>query len=388
MKDRKRDFFEGTVRAEFISRPNRFLITASLEGTLVRAHCPNPGRLREILLPGRKLLLEPAVPKNKTGNHKQQRKTSYTLVAAEYGGTIIPLYSGRANDFAENLILPELFPDILRMKREVSHGNSRFDFLIESSEQVMLLEVKACTLIEEGVAMFPDAPSLRALRHLRELSQTRNPIGAVLFTLMNPKAEIFIPNFHTDPDFALACLKTKEQVKFLAASVMVNPRGEVELKNPRVPINLEPATLAEENRGIYCIIGRLKEEMVLSVGALGPRNFREGYYIYVGSAMANLRQRVARHLRTRKRKHWHIDYLLPYSSKTIGYPIYSINPLECSLAEAMSKISDDLVSGFGSSDCSCESHLFYFREDPLHTEKVISLLLLYRHRLCMDSSIH
>ncbi len=108
------------MEGRFYSRPNRFLVLAETAEGLVRAHCPNPGRLWEIFLPGAPLILQ------YSGN--PERATPYSLVAAEYQGKYLPLYAAGANAITRKLIIPRLFPDALKVRQEVTVGGSRFDF--------------------------------------------------------------------------------------------------------------------------------------------------------------------------------------------------------------------------------------------------------------------
>ena len=126
----------------------------------------------------------------------------------------------------------------------------------------------------------------------------------------------------------------------------------------------EPVNLVRENRGCYLLVLHRKRSGTCTVGQLGTIDVPEGYYVYTGSAKKNLSSRVSRHLHKRKKIHWHIDYLVQSADKVKAYPVYTQNDLECAIAGMISKISDADVPGFGCSDCSCRSHLFYFAENP------------------------
>lgn len=101
------------------------------------------------------------------------------------------------------------------------------------------------------------------------------------------------------------------------------------------------------------------------MGALGKIEFRKGTYAYVGSAQSGIEKRVARHLRQERRKFWHIDYLLSQETVKIEKVLYKRAPRqeECRIAEALSELGNPL-RGFGSSDCSCRSHLFKIGKTP------------------------
>lgn len=234
--------FTNSLEGRFISRPNRFMVKVSCSKNIITAHCPNPGRLKEILLPGTKLILEKSSNKN--------RKLPYSLVAAYYKKSIRLLYSLRANRIAEKY-LKNIFVDSV-IKSEVKYGNSRFDFHVSRQNDEYYIEVKACTLIENRLAMFPDAPSDRAKRHIQELAEIKkvhNIKVMILFIIMDPNAEIFTPNFHTDPDFSRTLYSLRKDLLIKAASFKINTQGTCELVNPDIKIELEPVKLLDKNKG-------------------------------------------------------------------------------------------------------------------------------------------
>ncbi len=411
--------FRSDLAARFTDRPNRFVVIAEAGGRTIRAHCPNPGRLLEILTPQREIILEDSlVTERASAVPAAGRKTRYTLVGAHYKGKVIPLYSGRAHAVAAELIIPELFSGTTGIVPEYTLGASRFDFLLKSSITDRYLEVKACTHCEEGTAMFPDAPTTRGLRHVREIASLsgggtvspgvgfvgdsaaegsseggvlsadkpsgRKTEGDILFVIMHADAERFIPNIHTDPDFSLALYTHASKISLHAASVEADQEGKISLVSPSLPIDLSPARIAEENRGIYMLVTVLDESRVIHTGSIGALDFEAGFYVYVGSAKKNLTQRISRHLRKKKQLRWHIDYLIAESSKTTAFPVRTHKDLECDLAEDISNIAGRVVRGFGCSDCSCPSHLFYFSESPIRSHSFLEILQSYRHRRAFD----
>jgi Uri superfamily endonuclease len=123
-------------------------------------------------------------------------------------------------------------------------------------------------------------------------------------------------------------------------------------------------------KGSYILVIRLKKEKIIKIGSLGNFLFSRGFYLYVGSAMGNtgsstLLNRVQRHFlnKNEKKLHWHIDYLLADKNSFIAklYLIPSIQSLECIVAQELLEKCDDFIKNFGSSDCNCISHLFYFQ---------------------------
>jgi len=369
-------FFGPTEKALFISRPNRFVLTCNLRGKAVNAFLPNPGRLSELLFPGTPVYLE------KTFN--PNRSLQYTAVALEREGLRIVLHTHRTNDVARYLIesgsVPEL-SDHEVVRREVTHGNSRFDFLLKRGKQEMFLEVKSCTLFSKRLAMFPDAVTTRGKKHLEELTRlsTDGASGAVLFLVHWPRAEVFLPDFHTDLEFARAMKEAKDKVRFFPVSVewghdlsIVSGRTKV------LPVLWQALEREAEDRGSYLVIYHLPRKRLIEIGGLGKVTFKQGYYVYVGSAMKSLSKRVERHRRIRKKVHWHIDSFSAAADFQSSLPVRSEDDLECRLASAMGSISEWSVQGFGCSDCSCPSHLFGFSEDPMAARKFHDLLQYYR----------
>ena len=120
------------------------------------------------------------------------------------------------------------------------------------------------------------------------------------------------------------------------------------------------------NQGTYCLILRLDRASTIPVGRLGAARFARGWYCYVGSALAHLEQRVARHLRAQKRHRWHIDYLLTRAQVRAVVLLRSPQRLECRLSRELAFFAGPpVLAGFGSSDCRCPSHLHYFQRKPL-----------------------
>lgn len=191
------------IKGSFINRPNRFTVLFRKEDkTEELAHLRDPGRLKELLCPNAKLLLRKA-----TGNTK--RKTKYDVIGIYKDNLWILLNSGFHSNLAEELIESQIIDEISDYtveKREYNYGKSRIDFLLknrENSEDKMLLEVKGCTLVENKIAKFPDAPTIRGKKHLEELlkSKSENYKASVLFLILKEDAHIFTPNKDTDPDF-------------------------------------------------------------------------------------------------------------------------------------------------------------------------------------------
>lgn len=186
--------YQNIHKASFISRPNRFIAECELDGKTVIAHVKNTGRCRELLVTGCTVYLdEPS---------DRERKTKYDLIAVEKllfdgGKLLINMDSQAPNTAAEEFLRSGgLFPDATLIRREVTKGNSRFDFYIEEGEKITYLEVKGCTLENEGIASFPDAPTERGVKHIEELIELKKQGfgAAILFVIQMKKVTEFRPN--------------------------------------------------------------------------------------------------------------------------------------------------------------------------------------------------
>ena len=151
--------YECIVEAKFISRPNRFIAHVDIDGTEVVVHVKNTGRCKELLIPGCRVYLEKAT--------NPERKTPYDLVAVDTPIGIINIDSQAPNAVVKEWLMKQDYDLVVP---EYKYGNSRIDFYMEKGEDKYLLEVKGCTLIKDGIGYFPDAPTERGVKHLRELT--------------------------------------------------------------------------------------------------------------------------------------------------------------------------------------------------------------------------
>jgi len=219
--------FDQTIKARFLERPNRFLLRCTAEGLgIIDAHLPNPGRLWELLLPGATLYLSSDAGSGRIQQVK--RKTSYTVFAAQRKGSPILLHTHLTNQVARYLIETKSIPSLENaevVKKEVSQGRSRFDFLLKENETDLYLEVKSSTLFGNGVAMFPDAVTERGKRHLLELADMgRNGIRAmILFIVHYPHVKWFMPDFHTDYEFSATLLRVRNDLRILPVAIEWKP---------------------------------------------------------------------------------------------------------------------------------------------------------------------
>ncbi len=187
------------IKAEFIYRPNRFKAYVAINGEETLVHVPNTGRCREILIPGTKVILREETNEN--------RKTKYDLIAAYKNDRIISIDSMIPNKVVEEALLGgkiEKLAGYTNIQREKTWGGSRFDFkLADNENNTYYLEVKGVTLEEDGVAMFPDAPTERGRKHLLELIDVKGqaPGAGVLFLVQMKDAECFTPHDKMDKLF-------------------------------------------------------------------------------------------------------------------------------------------------------------------------------------------
>jgi sugar fermentation stimulation protein A len=373
------EFFRHPEKATFLERPNRFTLLCRRNGKVVKAYLPNPGRMWELLLPGAIVYLERVAPTE----GRTKGKMPYTAFAIQKEDHPVMVHTHRTNDLAMDLIGRNLVPGLEGaqiLQREIKKERSRFDFLLQRERERIFLEVKSCTLFGRKVAMFPDAVTKRGKKHLEELAglAQEGASGAVLFLVFWPRAKYFMPEFHTDPEFARALLAAREKISIIPLAVEM--RDDLSLTS-RTRLLEVPWPIVEGesgDRGSYILILELPEEARLEVGKLGEISFRKGYYLYIGSARKNLSRRIQRHRRMRKKPFWHVDFLRASAKFHHALPIRTQDVLECEIAQAIKGISQWEVPRFGSSDCSCPSHLYGMSQNPFHSPKFISLLQYYR----------
>jgi sugar fermentation stimulation protein A len=185
--------------AVFVERPNRFLAIVELAGKRIEAHVPDPGRLKELLMPGARVRLRPAMAPG--------RRTAWDMIGVECPQGWVNIDSHLPNLlFAEAVREGSLaeFSAQCSIKPEPFYGASRLDFLLECGGSPCLVEVKGCTLVTGGVALFPDAPTLRGSRHLEELVRAvaEGYRACMVMVVKHPGGEVFAPHDATDPLFA------------------------------------------------------------------------------------------------------------------------------------------------------------------------------------------
>lgn len=191
-------FTEG----RFLVRLNQFEAKVEIDGREELVHVPNTGRLRELLVPGAKVLLRCFDSKT--------RKTAFGLLLVQKDGIWVSIDSANVpNRIVHDALLQGELPyyaGCTGINREVTAGQSRFDFGLLLHEQVCFIEVKGVTLVDHRVARFPDAPTVRGTRHLEELTALRQEgfHAGVIFIIQREDADTFMPNDATDKEFGKA----------------------------------------------------------------------------------------------------------------------------------------------------------------------------------------
>lgn len=226
--------YKNIIEGRFLSRPNRFIAYVDIDGRSEKVHVKNTGRCRELLTEKAEVFLE------KSDNPK--RSTLYDLVAVKKGERLINMDSQAPNKAVEEWLSNGgggLFPDVRSIKPETVYGNSRFDFFVETESEKIFVEVKGVTLEEENRVLFPDAPSERAVKHVRELIEAVKAgyKAYILFVIQMKGVTYFMPNRTTQPEFADALEEAgKAGVNLVAYDCFVT-KDSMQLDAP-VPVKL------------------------------------------------------------------------------------------------------------------------------------------------------
>jgi sugar fermentation stimulation protein A len=206
--------YENITKALFISRPNRFIAEVEIDGKPETVHVKNTGRCKELLLPGCEVwLTAPGTP---------NRKTKYDLVAVrKSNGMLINMDSQAPNKVVKEWLAKQNYDKIVP---EYTYGASRIDFYMERGKDRYLMEVKGCTLEVDGVGYFPDAPTERGIKHLRELMKAVEDgyHAILLFVIQMDEVREVRANVATHPEFGIALEEAKKagvEVEFLNCHV-------------------------------------------------------------------------------------------------------------------------------------------------------------------------
>lgn len=194
--------YENIIHGEFVSRPNRFIAKVIVEGKEETVHVKNTGRCKELLLPGADVILEISDNPN--------RKTKYDLISVYKEGLGLVNIDSQAPNKVVKEWLERQGYDII--KPEYTYGNSRLDFYMEKAGEKYLLEVKGCTLEIDGVGYFPDAPTERGVKHLRELAKAAGEgyHAMAAFVIQMEGVQEVRPNVATHEEFGVALKEAQE----------------------------------------------------------------------------------------------------------------------------------------------------------------------------------
>ena len=218
--------YKNIVPGVFLARPNRFIAHIAIDGKEEICHVKNTGRCRELLPTGAKVWCE------KSDN--PARKTKFDLISVEKGSRIINMDSQAPNAAVKEWLEAGGLGQLENLKPESRHGESRFDFSFTKDGKFCFLEVKGVTLENDGICAFPDAPTTRGAKHLRELTAlVKEGFGAyVLFVIQMADVKYLHPNDTTDPDFGKALREAAAAgVQVLAMDCHITPESMI-LRSP------------------------------------------------------------------------------------------------------------------------------------------------------------
>ena len=226
--------YDNIIHGRFISRPNRFIALCEVDGKVERCHVKNTGRCKELLVEGSTVILQIS--------DNPDRRTRYDLIAVYKGNLLINMDSQIPNPVVEEA-LPSLgvIHDIHNIRREVTHGDSRFDIYAEG-DKGCFIEVKGVTLEDDGIVLFPDAPTERGLKHVEGLIRCveEGYDAYIIFVIQMKGVRYFTPNYDTHPKFGYALERAQEKgVNILAYDCTVT-ESSIVLDEP-VEIRFDPS---------------------------------------------------------------------------------------------------------------------------------------------------
>lgn len=224
--------YDNIIEATFLSRPNRFIAHCLLGDEEVKVHVKNTGRCKELLVPGAKVYLQ--------SNNDPKRKTKYSLISVKKSNRVINMDSQVPNKVVyealknNEITLPRLSEKITYLKSEKTYKNSRFDIYFESKNQKGFIEVKGVTLEQDGVALFPDAPTKRGVKHLYELIEAKKEgyMAYVFFLIQMKDIKYFTPNVKTHKEFGeVLNLAKNKGVNILAYDSLIS-KSSIAINKP------------------------------------------------------------------------------------------------------------------------------------------------------------
>ena len=218
--------YNNILQGKFISRPNRFIAHIEIEGKEEVCHVKNTGRCKELLTPNATVFVQ--------GNDNPKRKTKFSLIGVIKENRMINMDSQVTNKVVHEWILKgNLFTDITLIKPETKYKNSRFDFYVETKNKKTFIEVKGVTLEKDGIVKFPDAPTERGVKHIKELCECvkEGYEAYVIFVIQMKDVLHFEPNVETHKEFGDALKYAKENgVNILAVDCLVE-KDSIDIRN-------------------------------------------------------------------------------------------------------------------------------------------------------------
>ena len=222
--------YPAMERGTFLDRPNRFIAHVARNGQTLRCHVKNTGRCKELLVPGAMVGIQHAP--------SPTRSTEWDLISVQKGARLINMDAAAPNRvFGEWARAGGFLPGLTLIKSETVHGDSRFDFYMETAEKRIFAEIKGVTLEEDGVARFPDAPTLRGVKHLRGLADcVRQGYEAwAVFIVQMEGVRYMEANRRTHPEFADAMMEAQKAGVHLLA---MDCRVDWDLLEIRAPVEV------------------------------------------------------------------------------------------------------------------------------------------------------
>lgn len=224
--------YNHIIKAKFLNRPNRFIANVLIDGVEEIVHVKNTGRCKELLVPNTDVILE------KSDNEK--RKTKYSLISVYKGDTLINIDSQSPNTVVFEALKKGEIEELGKVtfaKREVTFCDSRFDIYFEKENQKGFIEIKGATLEENGVVMFPDAPTERGTKHIYEMIKAvqNGYVGIIFFLIQMKGVRYLTPNRKTDLKFSEALRFCKDYGVDVLAYDSVISENEIMI-GEKVPI--------------------------------------------------------------------------------------------------------------------------------------------------------
>ena len=226
------DIREGT----FIKRLNRFVAEILVDNTYHLAHVPNTGRMKELLVKGARIIIRKV--------RDDKRKTKYDLLMVYHRDILVCIDSKLPNYLLYKAFYNrelDIFNGYIEVKKEITYGSSRLDIGLIGDNKNTLIEAKCVTYVKDGVAMFPDAPTIRGTKHVNELIKAREEgfESGIIFVIQRNDANIFKPNYNMDKDFSKAIkLAYDNGVKVKAFICDITPNRISLIKDAVVKIDI------------------------------------------------------------------------------------------------------------------------------------------------------